>query len=778
MARTLFSRSACAPLLAVLGLLGCSTSTSSDTTLGGVSKIVYAVRQNTTMNADGSVTIDVASGMGQVMDYGRYNPGGKLETYDLKSGAYDNITEDYPTADISSVDVSFDATKVVFTMKTDSSATYHVYWAGVDRGANGKFEVHQLTFGAYDDQNAIFAPGGRIVFTTNERYTEMGTRADEYEHAAVVTQLASISLTGGDADRKLCPQNLSHIVTLFPMHDGRVGFSRWEHLENVNDVKVFAMNPDCTQIVAVSGQHGKPGNSVVQVSESNTPNVFYGIVTNRENTIQAGSLVQIDARSSTVAGQFDEEKTETEAYSLLTPWVPTDDSPSPAGRYRSPSQLPDGRILVSWAGGVVNQINELSLTPPDYGVYVFDAANGNIPIADHAGTWELYAHAVAVRTEPPVIPTRNDIVDSSMPVRFGSINVHETSLASRHGETVSGAEFSNTPTDQALLGATKVRIIEGFSTESAAGVTMFGLTMAEGAAIVGEATVASDGSWLADLPPYIPMHLQPLDEFDMSIRSQTTWVQGLPGEDRVCGGCHEDRNAAIVPNGQALTISGSRGPENFMKPISARTEYPWAAANDASNPNQIQTLLTAKCVSCHNDTQNGSSAQTFYTVTMNNALAGTSTPYQIPRFDMSETPVTVVYDRKTHTWPSSYVSIFYPAALSMEMGQGATVTGTVPPKWGVPSDARNSAMIEKLNINSSLMGSETKFAWPLGQPFSDVNIAGGTRTNHAVDVAGLTRDEVVMLIRAIDMGGQYFARQNSMFSPIAADADPVAPKQF
>jgi hypothetical protein len=37
----------------------------------------------------------------------------------------------------------------------------------------------------------------------------------------------------------------------------------------------------------------------------------------------------------------------------------------------------------------------------------------------------------------------------------------------------------------------------------------------------------------------------------------------------------------------------------------------------------------------------------------------------------------------------------------------------------------------------------------------------------------LTRDEVVKLIRAIDMGGQYYARQNSDFKPFV-DADPVA----
>jgi hypothetical protein len=679
------------------------------------------------------------------------------------------------------VDVSFDATKVVFTMKKDAHDSYHVYVAGVDRGANGKFAVTQLTFGPYDDQQAIFSPGGRIVFTTNQMYTEMGTRADEYNHGRAVTQLATITLTGGDADRKLCSQNLSHIVTLFPMHDGRVGFSRWEHLENVNDVKVFAMNPDCTQIVALSGQHGKPGNSMVQVSESNTPNVFYGIVTNRENTIQAGALVRLDASSATSVGQFDEEKSEDQAYTVMTPSVPRGDEPSPVGRYRSPTTLQDGRVLVSWADGTVNESNELSLTPPDYGIYLYDeATRTNRLVVNHPDTWELYAHAVTTRTEPPIIPSRQDISDSSVPVTFGSINVHETSLALRHNDAVHGAQFGDsTPTDQALLKATRVRIIEGFSTEGSPNHTMFGLTMAEGAAILGEAKVEADGSWLAYLPPYIPMHLQPIDEFDMSIRSQTTWIQGMPGENRVCGGCHEDRNKANLPNVGTgpSTFAASRGPENFMLPIENRTEYPWAKANDAANPNEIQALLNAKCVSCHNGTTNGDKAQEFYTITMSNPVLGTpATDYKVARMDLTDTPVTVYYDRKVATWPSSYVSLFYPAALEMDMAKGAKVTGTIPPKWAIPSDARNSLLIEKLNILSSV-DSKT-YAWPLGQAFSDTNVHGATRTDHA-QVAGLTRDETVKLIRAIDMGGQYYARQNSDFKPFV-DSDPVAGsgKQF
>jgi hypothetical protein len=105
----------------------------------------------------------------------------------------------------------------------------------------------------------------------------------------------------------------------------------------------------------------------------------------------------------------------------------------------------------------------------------------------------------------------------------------------------------------------------------------------------------------------------------------------------------------------------------------------------------------------------------------------------------------------------------------MEMGK-VTVVGKVPPKWAIPSDARNSALIEKLNITS--VSDATKYAWPLGEAFKDADIAGGTRSDHA-KVAGLTRDEEVMLIRTIDMGGQFYARQNSAFVKMSS-GDPVA----
>jgi hypothetical protein len=146
--------------------------------------------------------------------------------------------------------------------------------------------------------------------------------------------------------------------------------------------------------------------------------------------------------------------------------------------------------------------------------------------------------------------------------------------------------------------------------------------------------------------------------------------------------------------------------------------------------------------------------------------------YEIPRLDLSSREITVTYDNETRAWPASYVSLFYPAAMGMMMEE-AEVTGTVPPQWAIPSDARNSALIEKLNVTSSRDASV--YAWPLNAAFSDPGIAGGSRTDHA-QVAGLTREEIKMLIRAIDMGGQFYARQNTAFQPFTND--PVAGKTY
>ncbi len=753
----------------VMGGEACSGSQqASNTTDVGVNSILFIKRQWATFDANGNVTaVDVAGGNNQVLDYQRYVPGGSLNllTPARADGTVINLTS-YPQfaqADFNGADVSFDATQAVFSMKKDANDRYHIYTVQLTASADGTYEIHQKTAGDYDDVSPIYIPGGRIAFTTNEMYTAMGTRADEYEHAREALQFATISVAGGDADRRLGSQNISHTVAPFLRADGAIGFSQWEHKGAVNDVKIRVTNPDGTQIRMVAGQHSKPSDALFSVKEF-APNQMVGIATSRERTIHSGALVLIDARNQNdpvcLGGDInamqghaciDEENVQ---FQVITPNVPTDESTSPAGRYREPSVLPDGQILTSWADGPVNDLNEQSATAPDFGIYVFNqATQTNELIYNDRNTWDLNALAVAPRVEPPVISDLQNQPNATLPGRIGSVNITQTSL----NDTIDGAEFSNVSLGDALKAATKVRVIEGFSSEAAKGVSMFGLTMEEGAAVLGEATIYPDGSWLADIPAYLPVRMQPVDKFELAIRSQQLWMQTQPGENRRCPGCHESRTANILPARQTMAERSGAQPF-YTTPVNQREEIPWNA-NEVISSWAVQPILDAHCVQCHNATQNGNQAQSYYQITRTDPVTGAATTYNIPYLDLSSTPITVVYDKKVYTWPASYVSIFYPSSLQMMDGMSQiTITGNVPPMWGVPGSARASVLTQKVNLHAVSPADGTT-AWP--------------GAFHPEDVGGSMTDlERLKLLLPMDLGGQYYARQNTGFTPYLQD--PVA----
>ena len=39
----------------------------------------------------------------------------------------------------------------------------------------------------------------------------------------------------------------------------------------------------------------------------------------------------------------------------------------------------------------------------------------------------------------------------------------------------------------------------------------------------------------------MPFHIQLIDKFAMSIANESIWISGRAGEQRFCGGCHENR---------------------------------------------------------------------------------------------------------------------------------------------------------------------------------------------------------------------------------------------
>ncbi len=695
-------------------------------------------------NPDG--THDVNGGSEQVIDYQRYVPGGGLFVLEppTPSGKLRNLTAGFQEVDINGVDLSFDAKRAVFSMRRSGDDYYHLYVANLD----GSGTVQQLTMGDYDDIKPLFVPGDRIVFVTNESYTEMGRRADEYNHSRAVTQVASVNSAG--ADRRLCAHNVSHSADPFLLSDGTVAYSRWEHLGPVNDVKLFRMKPDCSQMVALAGQHGKPSNSLVQATELDN-GVLVGIGTSRKMTIQAGALIKMDARAAGGLGAiaYDEQNV---AMTNLTPEVPTGEEspPSGVGRYRTPKKLPgfNDKLLVSWANGDVNTRNELAETAPNFGIYLFDPEGvSRTLVYDDPQMWDLYGIPVKARDIPPEQGSFTMDTNSTEPAVFGSIDVTQTSL----DQNIQGAQFGNgLALSEALKQATHVRVIEGFSSEIGP-VGQFGLTMHEGAAIMGEVKVESDGSWEAKLNSKLPYHMQPLDTFGLSIRNQLTWVQAMPGESRRCGGCHESRTQAVVPRMGTTTIA-QQSPANLVKPIAERIELPWYGAADSSavientTYKNVQDLFNAKCVQCHSGGGNDPFAGKTYMVTVTRQ-DGMMVPYQVPYLDLSDALIAVEYEREVVNYPKSYVSLLYPSAMMAD----SVATGDVPPLWVVPGAARESRLIQKINAPDRADTTVArKWAW-------DKQANAPHPEDKGVDLSDAER---LLLIRAADLGGQYWSRRN------------------
>jgi hypothetical protein len=83
-------------------------------------------------------------------------------------------------------------------------------------------------------------------------------------------------------------------------------------------------------------------------------------------------------------------------------------------------------------------------------------------------------------------------------------------------------------------------------------------------------------------------------------------------------------------------------------------------------------------------------------------------------------------------------------------------TGNVPPMWAIPTNARESVLVKKLNVKAA----DGTFAWASG-------------VMHPEDKGiTLTDDERKQIIESIDVGGQFYTRQNTGFEPF--NSDPVA----
>lgn len=71
--------------------------------------------------------------------------------------------------------------------------------------------------------------------------------------------------------------------------------------------------------------------------------------------------------------------------------------------------------------------------------------------------------------------------------------------------------------------------------------------------VIGVADVESDGSFFVEVPAGVPLRFETLDEEGRVLQAMRTWTWVMPGEERGCIGCHEDRELT-PPNRHVLAL--------------------------------------------------------------------------------------------------------------------------------------------------------------------------------------------------------------------------------
>jgi hypothetical protein len=681
-------------------------------------------------------------GNGNVFDYLSYEPGARLVKLEPAStdGKLTVLTSDpmFAGADIMSWDLSFDAKSVVFSARLQGEGNYQLFTMNVD-GTN----VRQVTGGEFEYVYPIYLPGQRLMFTTNKNVeAEAPQFQDEYERQETA-QVGTINLDG--TDEQLGARNVSHRVTPALMPDGNVIYTEWRHLGEVNDGHLRMMNTDMTRMrEAFGGEEGAEGGTnsylkarYVSTASDGTFRVV-AVATSRDRTLQSGKLFLLNlGRSEAQSDIID-----------LTPAVPGGDAPSTTGvgRYYDAEPMGDpaaNQFIVSWADGPVeSEILALASTPPNFGLYVYDArTRTRRPLYDDLKYWDVLARPLKARAEPPV--TLSTVRGEDFVVN--AINVYSSSLTAIPAGT-----------------ATKVRLMEGFSGEE--GIRTFGTTEFDGQSRYGEVPVATDGSFSARVPANVPVHMQVVDKFAVSIADEPIWISGRSGEQRTCGGCHESRTASTdLTPGQLEAVL--RGAVNLVVPRAQRVSLDFSYDNIKGVPWDLalQPVFDAKCASCHDGDATKPGNKSFTVTDM------TSMTEQTFVFDLRGQKLNVmVGERMTGLFSASYISVM---GLGEIIGENmVTITGTQPctgvtpgldgehDTCAEPANAAGSPIIARLNPPQRF----TRDA--AGNVITSINtsVRRYTAGVHPADVGGqeLTPDEYYRLILNIDMGGQFFFREN------------------
>jgi hypothetical protein len=596
-------------ILVVTLIAGCGVSPPDDILeKSGQASLVF-VKENSQDNNRSSAMRSNAD---------EYYPGTDLYVLSPISihGSVTNLTSQYTKAGQSQSrnygaaedpEVSYDGKKILFAMKANRNTWWHLYEMNTDGT-----ELLQLTDQSYgDDMDPAYLPNGQIIFTS----TRSGI-VDEYERRdSPLLHVADRTSDGRLTNIRQISFNQSHDTNPFVHSSGKVIYSRWEHLGNPNKFPLFVINPDGTRPFILYGNHSprESGSRTFLEARELADGGLVSSVMERNSPFEGGAIAIIDISKSDDNLEF-----------ISPPTVPFNNTNlESSALYKTPFPIfDDGReekIIVSVSPIPVNSENEESV---DYGLYVMNKDGSNLQLLYNDPDYnDIDPVAILPREDlpggvPRIIPMDPNVVEGlnsgATTGMFFDGNVYHRSPSDGQRRPDANMVTTNGTSGEAKY----LRVLEaiGLPQERDNRGGPIGETNFEKQRVVGYALIRSDGSFSIEVPANKSLHVQTLDENGLMLVNQMTWIQVMPGEKRLCTGCHDSHDRDKIIND--LNVTTSLDVENTSSGYTYNSGFNNATMVSAhpaartdtvdfcdryliNRTNTVQQVIDESCISCH-----------------------------------------------------------------------------------------------------------------------------------------------------------------------------------
>ena len=441
----------------------------------------------------------------------------------------------------------------------EKGTPWGIYEIGVD-GTNWR-TAYKNDDKEVDFYDACYLPDGRIVTTASVGFQGVPCVSG----GDIVSNLVLINKERTGMRRLTFDQDCNWNPEVYP--NGRVVFLRWEYTDSAHYFSrvLMTMNPDGTDQQEFYGSNSYWPNSIFyhqNIPGSSTK--FVGIVSGHHGVARKGELILFDVAKGRIetqgavhkfgfAGKPIENITKDRLVDNIKPY------------FLHPRPLNDELVLAARQEDNAANFKIVLIDVYDNCLTLWEMPNASL--------YEPIPLKAAKR--PPVQPDRVDLSKKTCNVYMTNVYRGQNTLKDVPHGTVK-----------------KLRVFHyEYSPRYAGGHYVIGMEGPWDPRVLhGTVDVEDDGSCMFQFPAQTPLSVQPLDGEGRALQLMRSWLVGQPGETISCIGCHENQNAA-APSGQRT--AASRKPPQTIKPW-------YGPARGWAFERELQPVLDAKCVGCHN----------------------------------------------------------------------------------------------------------------------------------------------------------------------------------